>query len=129
MEFSHVSVMAKECMDALDPARGGIYVDCTAGGGGHSLEIAKRLPEGSRLICLDRDDNAIAACTARVSDYSDKVTIVKSNFRNIASALDMIGVDKIDGVMWDLGVSSHQLDEGDRGFSYSKEAPLDMRMD
>lgn len=129
MEFSHVSVMAKECMDALDPTRGGIYVDCTAGGGGHSLEIVKRLPEGSRLICLDRDDNAIAACTARVSDYSDKVTIVKSNFRNIASALDMIGVDKIDGVMWDLGVSSHQLDEGDRGFSYSKEAPLDMRMD
>ncbi len=129
MEFSHVSVMAKECMDALEPERGGIYVDCTAGGGGHSLEIAKRLPEGSRLICLDRDDNAIAACTARVKDYADKVTIVKSNFRNIASALDMIGVDKIDGVMWDLGVSSHQLDEGDRGFSYSKEAPLDMRMD
>lgn len=129
MEFSHVSVMAQECMDALDPARGGIYVDCTAGGGGHSLEIAKRLPEGSRLICLDRDDNAIAACTARVKDYADKVTIVKSNFRNIASALDMIGIEKIDGVMWDLGVSSHQLDEGDRGFSYSKEAPLDMRMD
>ena len=129
MEFSHVSVMAKECMDALEPERGGIYVDCTAGGGGHSLEIAKRLPEGSRLICLDRDDNAIAACTKRVADYADKVTIVKSNFRNIASALDMIGVDKIDGVMWDLGVSSHQLDEGARGFSYSKEAPLDMRMD
>lgn len=129
MEFNHVSVMAKECMDALEPERGGIYVDCTAGGGGHSFEIAKRLPEGSRLICLDRDDEAIAACTARLEPYKDKFTIVKTNFRNVASALDLIGVEQIDGIMWDLGVSSHQLDEGDRGFSYSKEAPLDMRMD
>ncbi|MBR3997741.1 MAG: 16S rRNA (cytosine(1402)-N(4))-methyltransferase RsmH, partial [Clostridia bacterium] len=129
MEFNHVSVMAGECMEALEPERGGIYVDCTAGGGGHSLEIAKRLPEGSRLICLDRDDEAIAACTARLEPYKDKFTIVKSNFRNVASALDLLGIEKIDGIMWDLGVSSHQLDEGDRGFSYSKEAPLDMRMD
>ena len=129
MEFSHVSIMAPEVIEALAPERGGIYVDCTAGGGGHSLEIAKRLPEGSRLICLDRDDEALEACTKRLSDYSDRVTIVKSNFRNIASALDMLGIEKIDGVMWDLGVSSHQLDDGDRGFSYSKEAPLDMRMD
>ena len=129
MEFSHVSIMAPEVSEALDPSRGGIYVDCTAGGGGHSLEIAKRLPEGSRLICLDRDDEAIAACTARLSGYADRVTVVKSNFRNIGPALDMLGVEKIDGVMWDLGVSSHQLDDGDRGFSYSKEAPLDMRMD
>ncbi|MBP3367920.1 MAG: 16S rRNA (cytosine(1402)-N(4))-methyltransferase RsmH [Clostridia bacterium] len=129
MEFSHVSIMAPEVIEALAPERGGIYVDCTAGGGGHSLEIAKRLPEGARLICLDRDDEAIEACTKRLADYSDRVTIVKSNFRNIASALDMLGIEKIDGVMWDLGVSSHQLDDGDRGFSYSKEAPLDMRMD
>ena len=129
MEFSHVSVMAKEVMDALAPERGGIFVDCTAGGGGHSLEIAKRLPDGSRLICLDRDDEAIEACANRTKEYSDRVTIVKSNFRNIGAALDMLGIDKIDGVMWDLGVSSHQLDDGDRGFSYSKEAPLDMRMD
>jgi len=129
MEFSHVSIMAPEVIEALAPERGGIYVDCTAGGGGHSLEIAKKLPDGSRLICLDRDDEAIDACTKRLADYSDRVTIVKSNFRNIASALDMLGIDKIDGVMWDLGVSSHQLDDGDRGFSYSKEAPLDMRMD
>jgi len=121
--------MAPEVIEALAPERGGIYVDCTAGGGGHSLEIAKKLPDGSRLICLDRDDEAIDACTKRLADYSDRVTIVKSNFRNIASALDMLGIDKIDGVMWDLGVSSHQLDDGDRGFSYSKEAPLDMRMD
>jgi len=129
MEFSHISVMAKEVIDALDPSRGGIFVDCTAGGGGHSLEIAKRLPEDGRLICLDRDDDAIEACTARLHDYMDRVTIVKSNFSNLAAALDMLGVEKIDGIMWDLGVSSHQLDEGERGFSYSKEAPLDMRMD
>jgi len=129
MEFSHVSIMAPEVIEALAPERGGIYVDCTAGGGGHSLEIAKKLPDGSRLICLDRDDEAIDACTKRLADYSDRVTIVKSNFRNIASALDMLGIDKIDGVMWDIGLSSHQLDDGDRGFSYSKEAPLDMRMD
>ena len=121
--------MAPEVIEALAPERGGIFVDCTAGGGGHSLEIAKRLPKGSRLICLDRDDEALEACTKRLADYSDRVTIVKSNFRNIASALDMLGIEKIDGVMWDLGVSSHQLDDGDRGFSYSKEAPLDMRMD
>lgn len=129
MEFSHISVMAKEVIEALEVERGGVFVDCTSGGGGHSLEIAKRLPKGSRLICLDRDDEAIEACTKRLSDYSDRFTIVKSNFMNIASALDSVGVDKIDGVMWDLGVSSHQLDEGERGFSYSKEAPLDMRMD
>ncbi len=129
MEFSHISVMAKEVIEALEVERGGVFVDCTAGGGGHSLEIAKRLPKGSRLICLDRDDEAIEACTKRLADYSDRFTIVKSNFMNIASALDSVGVDKIDGVMWDLGVSSHQLDEGERGFSYSKEAPLDMRMD
>lgn len=129
MEFSHLSVMVSEVIEALGVERGGIFVDCTAGGGGHSLEIAKRLPDGSRLICLDRDDDAIEACAARLRDYSDRVTIVKSNFRNITSALDMLGIDKIDGVMWDLGVSSHQLDEGERGFSYSKEAPLDMRMD
>ncbi len=121
--------MAPEVMEILKPERGGIFVDCTAGGGGHSLEIAKRLPKGSRLICLDRDDEAIEACTKRLEAYSDMVTVVKSNFRNISSALDMLGIDKIDGVMWDLGVSSHQLDDGDRGFSYSKEAPLDMRMD
>ena len=129
MEFSHISVMAKEVIESLDVSRGGVYVDCTAGGGGHSLEIAKRLPDGARLVCLDRDDDAIEACTKRLADYSEKVTIVKSNFLNIASALDMLGIEKIDGVMWDLGVSSHQLDESERGFSYSKEAPLDMRMD
>lgn len=129
MEFSHISVMASEVIEALAPQRGGVYVDCTAGGGGHSFCIAERLPEGSRLICLDRDDEAIAACTARLAPFGDRYTIVKTNFRNVASALDMLGVEQIDGILWDLGVSSHQLDEGERGFSYMKEAPLDMRMD
>lgn len=129
MEFSHISVMAPEVMEALKPERGGVFVDCTAGGGGHSLEIAKRLPEGSRLICLDRDDEALEACKKRLADYADKVALVKSNFLNLASALDSLGIGRIDGAMWDLGVSSHQLDEGERGFSYSKDAPLDMRMD
>ncbi len=129
MEFSHVSIMVREVIEALEPSRGGVFVDCTAGGGGHSLEIAKLLPEGSRIICLDRDDEAIEACTKRLEPCKDKFTIVKSNFSGLATALDIAGVDKIDGIMWDLGVSSHQLDDGDRGFSYSKEAPLDMRMD
>ena len=129
MEFSHVSVLARECMEALELARGGVFVDCTAGGGGHSFEIASRLPAGGRLICLDRDDAALAACSARLAPFSDRVTVVKSNFSEISSVLDMLGIEKIDGVMWDLGVSSYQLDEKDRGFSYMAEAPLDMRMD
>lgn len=127
-EFSHVSVMVRECMEALAPERGGIFVDCTAGGGGHSLEIAKRLPEGSRLISLDQDDDAIRACTERLKDYADKFTVVKSNFVNLESVLDSLGIEKIDGIMWDLGVSSYQLDEASRGFSYMNDAPLDMRM-
>lgn len=121
--------MAKEVMDALMPERGGIYVDCTAGGGGHSFEIAKRLPASSRLVSFDQDDEAIAACKERLAPFEDRVTIVKTNFRNLAAALDSLGIEHIDGAMWDLGVSSHQLDDGERGFSYMKEAPLDMRMD
>lgn len=128
MSFSHVSVMVRECMEALSPERGGIYVDCTAGGGGHSLEIAKRLPEGSRLICLDRDDDALAACRVRLAEYMDKCTLVKSNFSELAFVLDSLGIEKIDGIMWDFGVSSYQLDEAQRGFSYMQDAPLDMRM-
>ena len=93
MEFSHIPVLLDEVIEALAPERGGIYVDCTAGVGGHSSEIAKRLPEGSRLICLDRDDDAIAACSARLAPYAGKWEIVKTNFRNIGAALDMIGVD------------------------------------
>lgn len=129
MEFHHVSVMAAECMQALEPERGGIYVDCTAGGGGHSLEIAKRLPEGSRIISLDRDDDAIAACKNRLADYADKHIIVKTNYDQIDQVLRNLDIHGVDGVMWDLGVSSHQLDEAERGFSYTADAPLDMRMD
>lgn len=129
MEFKHKSILFDECMEALAPERGGVYVDCTAGGGGHSFGIASRLPEGARLICLDRDDDALAACTKRLEPYSDRVTLVKTEFSNIGAALDMLGIDQIDGVMWDLGVSSYQLDEAERGFSYMNDAPLDMRMD
>ena len=129
MEFSHLSVMLPEVIAVLEPERGGVYVDCTAGGGGHSFEIAKQLPEGSRLICLDQDDDALDACRVRLAGFSDRVTLVKSNFRDLDAALDLCGAEKLDGALWDLGVSSHQLDDGDRGFSYSKDAPLDMRMD
>ena len=129
MEFSHVSVLLSEVLDALAPERGGVFVDCTAGGGGHSFEIAKRLPEGSRLICLDQDDDALDACRTRLAPFGEKVELIKANFRNLDAALDLCGADRIDGALWDLGVSSHQLDDGDRGFSYAKDAPLDMRMD
>lgn len=129
MEFVHKSILFNECMEALSPERGGVYVDCTAGGGGHSLGIAERLPEGGRLICLDRDDDALEACRKRLKQYEDKVTLVKIEFSRIGDALDALGINEIDGVMWDLGVSSYQLDEAERGFSYMADAPLDMRMD
>ena len=119
MEFHHIPILLPECLSALEPERGGIFVDCTAGGGGHSFEIASRLPDDghSRLICLDRDDEAIAACRAKLSPLGDRFTIVKSNFRDLDAALRSVDVDRIDGVLWDLGVSSHQLDDADRGFS------------
>ncbi len=129
MEFRHYSVMLGECLDVLSPERGGIFVDCTAGGGGHSFGIASRLPEGSRLICIDQDDDALEACRARLGGFGDKCTLVKANFRDIAAVLDDLKIDRIDGALWDLGVSSHQLDESERGFSYMHDAPLDMRMD
>ncbi len=129
MNFIHKSIMVSECMDVLEPERGGVFVDCTAGGGGHSFEIAKRLPKDSKLISLDRDDDAIKACSARLREFSDISTVIKTPFSEIGQALDSIGIKEIDGVMWDLGVSSYQLDEADRGFSYMADAPLDMRMD
>ncbi len=129
MEFRHYSVMLDECIEALSPERGGIFVDCTAGGGGHSFEIAKRLPAGSRLICLDKDDDAIEACRERLSEFGGKCTLVKSDFSELATVLDKLGIDRINGALWDLGVSSHQLDDAERGFSYMQDAPLDMRMD
>lgn len=129
MEFAHITVLLNEAVDALLPERGGIFVDCTAGGGGHSEAILKRLPKGSRLISLDRDDRAIERCRERLSPYGEASTVVKTNYSEIGDVLDELGIDKIDGVLWDLGVSSVQLDEGERGFSYSQDAPLDMRMD
>ena len=129
LAFHHVSVLARECLEALAPEHGGIYVDCTAGGGGHSSLIAAALPPDGRLIALDRDDEALAACRERLAPFGDRVTLVKTNYSAVGDVLDSLGIDGIDGVLWDLGVSSHQLDDAERGFSYMTEAPLDMRMD
>ena len=128
MEFHHVSVLLQECIDGLCIRPDGIYVDGTTGGGGHSLEIAKRITTG-RLICIDQDLNAHAAAKERLKDHLDKITFVHDNFGNIGSILDELGIDRIDGMLMDIGVSSHQLDEAERGFSYQQDAPLDMRMD
>lgn len=126
--FSHYSVLLHEAVDGLSIKPNGIYVDCTLGGGGHSLEILKRLDKG-RLIAVDQDTDAIAASKVRLFDYLDKVTFVHNNFSNISSALEELGIDKIDGAVIDLGVSSYQLDTPERGFSYMHDSPLDMRMD
>ncbi len=125
VEFEHYSVMLNECIDGLNIKPDGLYVDCTAGGGGHSLEIAKRLNENGRLIAIDRDSDAIEAVTERLASYSDRVEIVKNNFSNLK---EILGGRKADGVLIDLGISSHQIDVADRGFSYNQDAPLDMRM-
>lgn len=127
MEFHHVSVLLRECIEQLNIDTDGCYVDGTMGGGGHSLEIVKRL-KGGRLIGIDQDPNAQKAAGERLRDYQDRVTFVRDNFGNIARILDGLGIEKIDGMLLDIGVSSHQLDEGERGFSYQQDAPLDMRM-
>lgn len=127
MNFHHVSVLLQECIDNLNIRPDGIYVDGTMGGGGHSLEIAKRLTIG-RLICIDQDPNAHEAAGKRLAEYKDRITFVRDNFGNIANILDSLGIEKIDGMLLDIGVSSHQLDEAERGFSYQQDAPLDMRM-
>ncbi len=129
INFSHRSVLLDECIEALNIKPDGIYVDGTAGGGGHSLEIAKKLTAGGRLIAIDRDDAAIAAATERLRDYSDRVTFVRNNFSSIKESCLDLGIDKIDGVLLDLGVSSYQLDTVERGFTHNSDAPLDMRMD
>lgn len=125
MEFSHVPVLLNECLEglAIDPA--GTYLDGTAGGGGHSSEIARRLSTG-RLISLDQDPDAVAAATERLKGLP--ATVVRTNFRYARRALADLGVSAINGALLDLGVSSHQLDDGERGFSYRQDAPLDMRM-
>ena len=126
--FSHTSVLLFECIDALNIRDGYTYVDCTTGGGGHSLEIAKRLGENSRLICFDRDENAIAAAKERLRDYLDKITFVNSNFSELGRVLEELGIDNLGGVLADLGCSSFQFDCPERGFSYMHDARLDMRM-
>ncbi len=126
--FSHYSVLLNECIDGLDVKPDGIYVDLTTGGGGHSYEIAKRLTEGGKHICLDRDDDALEAAGQRLAEFSDRVIFVKDNFRNVGSVLDNLGIETVDGVIADLGVSSYQLDTAERGFSYNNDGYLDMRM-
>ena len=129
INFSHRSVLLDECIEGLNIKPDGIYIDGTAGGGGHSYHIAERLTEGGRLIAIDRDDAAIAAAGERLKPFEDRVTIVRNNFSSIADVCMMLGVDKIDGVLLDLGVSSYQLDTAERGFTHNADAPLDMRMD
>ncbi|MBC6696155.1 16S rRNA (cytosine(1402)-N(4))-methyltransferase RsmH [Terrisporobacter mayombei] len=129
MEFNHVSVLLDECIENLNIKEDGVYVDCTMGGAGHSKEIVKRLSDKGLFIGFDQDKNAISTAKERLSEYSDRVKFVHSNFENIKEELEKLGINKIDGVLADLGVSSHQLDEADRGFSYMHDAPLDMRMD
>ena len=127
-EFKHYSVMLGECIENLRIDPDGIYVDGTLGMGGHSLEIAKRLKRG-RLIAIDRDMRAIESAGERLAEYSDRVTLVHGNFRDLSSILEAQGVAAADGMLFDLGVSSPQLDNAERGFSYMADAPLDMRMD
>ncbi len=129
IRFSHVSVLLRECIEALQIKPNGIYVDCTTGGGGHSLEIAKRLTDGGRLIAIDRDEDALRAAGKRLADFADRVTFVHSNYAMLQSVLADLGIPGVDGVLADLGVSSYQLDTAGRGFSYMQDAPLDMRMD
>jgi len=127
-EFRHSPVLLAECIAGLQIRPEGVYVDGTLGGGGHSYEIAKRLTTG-RLIGIDRDENALAAAGERLRPFGDRVTLVKSNFDRIGEILDEQGVELADGMLFDLGVSSPQLDDAQRGFSYMADAPLDMRMD
>lgn len=127
MEFNHISVLKNESIEGLNIKEDGIYVDCTLGGGGHSLEIVSRL-KGGRLICFDKDKDAISFAKKRLEKYLDKITFINDNFANIKSRLLEMGVEKVDGILADLGVSSYQLDNGDRGFSYRYNHRLDMRM-
>lgn len=128
MEAKHVSVLLPECIDSLNIRPEGVYVDGTLGMGGHSEEIAKRLTTG-KLIGIDRDETAIRRAGERLRPYGDRVQLVHGNFRDTAEILDDLGIEAVDGMLFDLGVSSPQLDESERGFSYMHDAPLDMRMD
>lgn len=127
--FHHITVLKKESVDSLNVRPDGIYVDCTLGGAGHSLEIASRLGDGGLLIAMDQDEQAIVAAKKRLEPYMDKVRFVRSNFRYLRENLRQLGINQVDGVLYDLGVSSPQLDVAERGFSYQHDAELDMRMD
>lgn len=128
--FSHIPVLFDECMDALDIKPAGIYVDCTAGGGGHSEGILNRLSQEGMLISLDKDDEALQVCRQKALAHKDRNwKVIKSDFSMIGEVLDELNIDKVDGILADLGVSSHQIDTAQRGFSYAVDGPLDMRMD
>lgn len=129
MVFEHKSVLLEETIEGLNIKPDGIYVDGTLGGGGHAYEVCCRLNDKGRFIGIDQDAAAIEAAGARLSDFGEKVTIIRSNYCNMKSELQKIGIDKVDGIVLDLGVSSYQLDTAERGFSYREDAPLDMRMD
>ena len=129
MNFHHVSVLRQETIDNLITDPDGIYVDCTLGGGGHSRALAGRLSAKATLIGLDQDKDAISAATERLKDTACRRILVQRNFRYLPDVLDELGIEKVDGVMFDLGVSSYQLDTPERGFSYMQDGPLDMRMD
>lgn len=129
MNFNHKSVLLDETIENLNIKPDGIYVDGTLGGGGHAYEICSRLSDKGRFIGIDQDEAAIMAATDRLKDFSDKITIIRNNYCNMKEELNKLGIEKVDGIILDLGVSSYQLDTADRGFSYMADAPLDMRMD
>ncbi len=127
--FEHTTVLLHEAVDGLNIQPDGIYVDCTLGGAGHSALILSKLSEKGRLFAFDQDETAIAHANEKLSQHKNKLTIIKSNFANLKEELSLLGVYHVDGVLYDLGVSSPQLDTPERGFSYHHDAPLDMRMD
>ena len=129
MEYKHVSVLLGECIDGLAIKDSGTYVDGTLGGAGHAEEVIKRLGKEGHFIGIDRDEEAIENGTRRLEAYKEKITLVRDNFNNFKNIIAELGVSGVDGILLDLGVSSHQLDEAERGFSYMQDAPLDMRMD
>ena len=128
MEFNHYSVLRDETIEQLNIRPDGIYVDGTLGGAGHSLEICKRLSEKGQLIGIDQDADAIRAASERLQNFSDRVTVVRSNYADIYNILSELGLHKVDGIVLDLGVSSFQLDTPERGFTYKAEGPLDLRL-
>src|SRR5690554_2989823 len=128
MEFKHTPIMLEEVIDGLNIKEDGIYIDGTLGGAGHSIEIVKKLRNG-QLIGIDQDENALSKAKEVLKDYSERVVFVKDNYENVDSILNRLNIPGVDGILLDIGVSSHQLDEATRGFSHNKDAPLDMRMD